>query len=304
VVCFGYLGYRNARFGRIEAHEAVTAGGREALMRAKEAAEDMGFRVLHMFVDCLWIQKEQTARCEDFQPLLEEIHRRTGLYISLDGVYRWVVFLPSRADQRIPVGNRYFGVFQNGEIKVRGLELRRRDVPPWIGEVQMDLIKHLAQAPDAAQLPDYIPGALDVLRQAYRRLNSGKVPLEDLRVSQRISRSLEKYTTPSPAARAALQLRACGKDPQPGQRVRFLFTYGKPGVWAWDRPEPVDRRTINRAVYSQLLLRAAENVFQPFGMTAADLKLAIEGNTMMQVLLPVMDGRQKKVICAGSSHSG
>ncbi|HZW04331.1 MAG TPA: DNA polymerase domain-containing protein, partial [Anaerolineaceae bacterium] len=32
VVCFGYLGFKNARFGRIEAHEAVTRYGREALL--------------------------------------------------------------------------------------------------------------------------------------------------------------------------------------------------------------------------------------------------------------------------------
>jgi DNA polymerase II len=42
VTCFGYLGYKNARFGRIEAHQAVTAYGREALLRAKETAEDLG----------------------------------------------------------------------------------------------------------------------------------------------------------------------------------------------------------------------------------------------------------------------
>ncbi len=40
VTCFGYLGYKNARFGRIEAHQAVTAYGRETLLAAKEAAED------------------------------------------------------------------------------------------------------------------------------------------------------------------------------------------------------------------------------------------------------------------------
>ena len=57
VTCFGYLGYKNARFGRIEAHEAVTAYGREALLRAKEAAEDLGFEVLHMYVDGLWVQQ-------------------------------------------------------------------------------------------------------------------------------------------------------------------------------------------------------------------------------------------------------
>jgi len=51
VVCFGYLGYKNARFGLISSHEAVTAGGREALLRAKEAAEDSGFEILHIYVD-------------------------------------------------------------------------------------------------------------------------------------------------------------------------------------------------------------------------------------------------------------
>ena len=29
VTSFGYLGYKNARFGKIEAHESVTAWGRE-----------------------------------------------------------------------------------------------------------------------------------------------------------------------------------------------------------------------------------------------------------------------------------
>ena len=36
VVCFGYLGYKNARFGKIESHEAVTAMSRELMLQAKE----------------------------------------------------------------------------------------------------------------------------------------------------------------------------------------------------------------------------------------------------------------------------
>ena len=35
VTCFGYLGYKNARFGKIEAHEAVTAYGRDKLLAPK-----------------------------------------------------------------------------------------------------------------------------------------------------------------------------------------------------------------------------------------------------------------------------
>ena len=44
VTCFGYLGYKNARFGRIEAHESVNAYSRDAILRAKEMAERRGTR--------------------------------------------------------------------------------------------------------------------------------------------------------------------------------------------------------------------------------------------------------------------
>ena len=44
VTCFGYLGYKNARFGRIEAHEAVTAYGREALSALKRLPKKWGLK--------------------------------------------------------------------------------------------------------------------------------------------------------------------------------------------------------------------------------------------------------------------
>ncbi len=53
VTCFGYLGYKNARFGKIEAHESVNAFSRDALLTAKEVAERAGFRLLHAIVDAL-----------------------------------------------------------------------------------------------------------------------------------------------------------------------------------------------------------------------------------------------------------
>lgn len=289
VVCFGYLGYKNARFGLIGSHEAVTAGGREALLRAKEASEDAGFEILHMFVDGLWIWREGCTRPEDFLPLLDEITRRTGLPIALDGVYRWVVFLPSRADSRVPVGNRYFGVFLDGSVKVRGLDARRRDAPPWVASTQMALIEHLALAPRAELLPEVLPGAVDILRRALRSLREGQIPPDDLLVGQKLSRPLEKYASPSSAARAALQLQAAGKEIQPGQRLPFWYVYGPPGVWARDLPEPVDPRRIDLRVYRKLMLRAAADVFQPFGITPRGLVLALEGNAAVLPLSPCFE---------------
>lgn len=281
VTCFGYLGYKNARFGRIEAHQAVTAYGREALLCAKETVEDQGLEVLHMYVDGLWVRGQGKCRPEDFDGLLEEIRERSGLPIALDGIYRWVVFLPSRVNANRPVANRYFGVFQSGEIKMRGIAARRHDTPFWIAGVQKTLLEILAGAetPEAG-----LPAALACLRRSYTELcalrgpahYSGKrVSLEDLLVTQRISKEVEEYRTRSPAARAAGQLKAVGKVVKPGQRVRFLFTLGEPGVYAWDLPIRPSPASLDLPRYRELLLRAAIEVLAPFGCTESGLALAI-----------------------------
>jgi len=269
VTCFGYLGYKNARFGRIEAHEAVTAYGREALLRAKEAAEDLDYEILHMNVDGLWVRKKGCNTPADFEALLADITDRTGLPISLDGVYRWVVFLPSRVNERVPVPNRYFGVFQDGSIKVRGIEARRRDTAPFIAETQMGILNILSKAPDADALKDVLPKAQDFIRKQLALLRAGQVPLEKLLVAQKLSRELGEYSSPSPAARAARQMQAVGKTVSPGQRVRFLFTLGKPGVCAWDVPERPDARRIDVPHYRTLFDRAVQTVLAPIQQSVA-----------------------------------
>ena len=272
VTCFGYLGYKNARFGRIEAHEAVTAYGREALLQAKEAAEELGFRVLHMYVDGLWVQKEGASQITDFQLLLEKILDRTGLPISLDGIYRWIAFLSSRPDPRVPVANRYFGLFKNGTWKVRGIEVRRDDTSKWVKKVQREMLDLLAEAPDAGQLVDQLPRVHALLQTRLSALRQRKIPLEDLLISQKISRRLEEYKVPSPAARAAAQLAAIDKNLIPGQRVRFLYTRGKPGVFAWDLEERPDPKTVDIDRYAELLCRAAYTILQPLGVEERTLR--------------------------------
>lgn len=263
VTCFGYLGYKNARFGRIEAHEAVTALGRETLLQAKEAAEDLGFSVLHMYVDGIWVKKAGCKNVKDFDSLLTSIHERTGLPISLDGIYRWIAFLPSRQDPRISVANRYFGVFQDGSTKERGIELRRHDTPTFISKTQRKMLNILAQAQDARDLPYYFPEIQALVNENLNTLRLGKASLEDLIVCQRLSRELGEYLMPSAAARAAMQLKAIGRSLRPGQSVRFLYMRGEPNVRAWDLPEAPNPAEIDLQYYRKLLLEAVETILGP-----------------------------------------
>jgi len=218
--------------------------------------------------------------------MLDEIAARTGLPVGLDGIYRWVAFLPSRIDSRLPVANRYFGVFQDGSTKMRGIEVRRRDTPAWIAEAQTELLDCLAQAARVEDLPTHLPEARRILRRKLADLRAGRVPLARLVVRHGLSRELDAFVTRSPAARAAGQLAAVGKHLRPGQSVRFLYTLGEPGVYAWDLPEPPNPRTLDISRYQELLLRAAETVLQVAGEK--------EDNT--QYLLPARPFQQKCIV--------
>ncbi|MFZ1398454.1 MAG: DNA polymerase domain-containing protein, partial [Candidatus Promineifilaceae bacterium] len=309
VVCFGYLGYKNARFGRIESHEAVTAYSRECLLRAKEAAEDLGYEVLHMYVDGLWVKKPGVNQNEQVRPLLNEITNRTGLPIALEGIYKWVAFLPSRVDDRVPVANRYFGVFQNGEIKMRGIEARRHDTPPWIAQVQLAMIKRLAKVPPGQPLTTALPHLITCLRQQVDDLRNGRIPPEQLLVSQRLSREIEAYRTPSPACRAARQLAAVGKPRRPGQRIRFWFVRGEMAVHAWDLPTGVETAVLDTERYLTLLLRAASAMVQPLGIDEAALHKTVFAN-LHQLPLPFLsvgllaDIRHPPLFFTGNEASG
>ncbi len=284
VTCFGYLGYKNARFGRIEAHEAVTAYGREALLRAKEAAEENGFEVLHLYVDGLWVKKAGAKQVADFQPLLDEIAQRTGLPIALEGIYRWIAFLPSRQDERIPVPNRYFGVFQDGSLKVRGLELRRRDTPLWVAEVQEAILRSLAAAPDATTAAQQIPRIIKFIRSSLRDLQQGSVAPEKLLLAQKLSRPLEEYRQPSAVACAAAQLQAVGKGRRPGQCVRFWYVHAKSGVRPWDLGNLPPLTELDLGRYRELLLRAVSTLLQPFGISERRLRQEIAAGFSIQPL--------------------
>jgi DNA polymerase-2 len=118
VTAFGYLGFKNARFGRIDAHIATCAFARQILKDTARLAETRGFKLIHGIVDSLWLKKGRATE-EDYLELKTEIEDTIRLPISFEGLYRWIVFLPSKIHRGIPALNRYYGVFRNGKIKDR-----------------------------------------------------------------------------------------------------------------------------------------------------------------------------------------
>jgi len=127
VSCFGYLGFKNAKFGRVEAHTAVTALAREALLKTQDIGEEMGFEMIHGIVDSVWLKSEKDICHEKIAEFCKRVTEEVDIQMSPKGVYKWMVIPSSRLHPSIAPLNRYYGVYRNGSIKTRGIETRRRD---------------------------------------------------------------------------------------------------------------------------------------------------------------------------------
>ena len=282
VTCFGYLGYKNARFGRIEAHEAVTAYGREVLLQAKELVEANGFRVLHIYVDGMWISKPAALERPDYESLLEDIQGRTGLHINLEGVYRWIAFLPARGEPRWAVANRYFGAYEDKSVKVRGIEARRRDTPAFIKQTQLDMIDILAEGEDIRGFRSQVPEAAAYAIERLNLLRTGKVPLKKLVITNRLSRDPSEFTTRTVNALVSRQLANRGVQLSPGESLRYILVPGPEKGRPWelldDKEGTVAAVPYDRAAYTELFLRAMESIFAAVGVDRATLDLWLLGN--------------------------
>ncbi len=222
VVCFGYLGYRNARFGRIEAHEAVTAYGREKLLLAKEMSEARGFRMLHGLTDALWITKPGMTR-DEVLALCDEIGKAAEVSIELEGIYKWVVFLPSKVHPDLPVPGRFFGTFEDGKIKARGLAFRRDDTPPLIKEAQERMLQAVSSCKDSREYRERKGEIREILKEYEIRLRSGDVCNEDLLVAKSVRQKISEYKVANHTALALKQLDEAGIEIHPGEKIHYLM---------------------------------------------------------------------------------
>jgi len=273
VVSFGYLGFKNARFGKIEAHQTVCAFAREFLMRSAEVAEEHGCKIIHGIVDSIWLKDTKNRPPEEFEKVTkevaEEITKSVGIPMSWDGRYNVIVFLPSRAEPDIPALSHYWGIKSNGEVKVRGIEVRRRDVPKIIKDAQYAFIDVFQGASSVKEFMRRIPKAKNVFYRYIDKIETGKISREELTIRQRISRKPSQYKVNSYQAVAARQLERSGVVVTPGKNVRYII------LNADADPKFPEKKVIlsdiydekkhqyDKKKYVELLKRAFENIF-PF----------------------------------------
>ncbi len=121
----------------------------------------------------------------------------------------------------------FAGAFSTGEIKVRGIALRRSDTPPFVAAFQRELLERMAKAGGLADLRVMLPELRDVLEDALSELRAGRVPIEELAITRRLSKAPNEYVANTAAAAVTRELCGRGVPLRPGSKIRYLLADGK-----------------------------------------------------------------------------
>jgi len=262
VATFGYLGHANAKFGRIDAHMAVCAWDRKVLLDAARVAERRGFRVMHGIVDSLWL-KGPGAGEDDYRRVGREIEEETGFDLAFEGVYKWIAFPPSKMSYALPVLNRYFGVYRDGKLKVRGIEARRHDTPELFSKCQMEMLKVLAGADGVEEARGMVGRCVEIFLEHAEALLRGEVPLEVLLFTRNLSRKPGEYVNRSLTSTVADQLVREGVELHAGESVRYVIEdQGAGRAVPYDLMDGGTRYDAGR--YVELLAESCSTILEPF----------------------------------------
>jgi DNA polymerase I len=202
----------------------------------------------------------------------------TGIELDHEGVYDWVAFCPT-AEGRDGALTKYFGRQKSGEYKYRGIECRQRSTPPWIADLQRDLI----EVYDKTRETDAVLGrVLDAIGD----LRAGRVDPDELAIRNRVTKTPAEYGHETRNVAALRRAEDSVGGIAPGEDVEYVVV--NDDVSSRDRVELLseDPQDYDTEFYVELVTRASTGVLGPFGYTQEDVISGVESTQQLELTTP------------------
>jgi DNA polymerase elongation subunit (family B) len=266
LVClYGSTGSLWNRFGNVLAFEEINRLSREILIKTKDIVQGLGYELVYADTDSVFIKRKSSTI--GYNELVDTLSKQTGLSISVDYHYKFLVLLPLEADEKIEVLKHYFGITFDNELVARGIEIRRHDVPAFIKQFQTQLLHTLFDCKDSSEIMTKgYENALLLVTQAIDTIITGEgLDDKDLIISKLLRQDIQKYKSLFPHVSAAIQSR---RYPLKGETIQYIYTDSKHNN-PLCRVTPIENFAslpqYDKEKYQEMILDAAETVLGFFG---------------------------------------
>ncbi len=270
LVClYGASGSIWNRFSDVKFFEEINKYARQILLRTKDIVQNADFELIYADTDAVFLKKKNGTR-EDFEEIKNVIAKETGLDLTLEFHYKYLVLLYIEADEKMEARKHYFGHTYDNQLITRGIETRRHDSPIFIKEFQRTLLSKLfdCNTYEEVQTTGY-ENALMYITQSIDKLMNGEVQITDLVISKLLRQNIEKYKSLFPHVAAAIQLNVSGVITNRGDNIQYIHTDSS-------HADPLHRITPAKLIssenydkekYLEMLLDSAEVVLSIFGFS-------------------------------------
>jgi DNA polymerase elongation subunit (family B) len=212
--------------------------------------------------------KKKDATRKDYVEIMNQLIQETGLEMTLEFHYKFLVLLYIEADEKMEAKKHYFGLTYDSQLITRGIDTRRHDSPTFIKEFQMTLLSKLFECNTTEEvLTTGYQNALEYITQNIDKLMNGKVQITDLVVSKLLRQNIEKYRSLFPHVAAAIRLNVSGEVTNRGDSIQYVHTdsnHTNP-LYRVTPAKLMTSKVYDKEKYLEMLLDAAEAVLSIFG---------------------------------------
>ena len=211
---YGYLGYSGARWYSRESAEATTYLGREYIKDAIEIAEEMGFEMTYGDTDSVMLRKEDLE--EHLDDFLERVNSELPEFMELEfeGLFKRGFFTSKESGEGAK--KKYALIDEEDNLKITGFEQVMRDWSPIAKKTQKKVLEKV--------LKDEIEGAAKIVKETIEELNSGNIPVEELKIYTTLTKPPEEYGSTSPHVEAAKRAKKKGEKIEPETTIDYVIT--------------------------------------------------------------------------------
>lgn len=204
---YGYTGWNAARWYKKECAEATTAWGREMIKKAIDKAQTQNFEVLYSDTDSIFVKHKEGNTKKEANKLAKKLSKNLPLLLEVEDYFDTIFFTEKK--------KRYAGLKSNGEIYIRGLEVRRGDWCKLAKEIQKEVISVILRKKDPQS-------AVKLVQETINKIKKGKIPYEKLIIRKTLNKKIQNYESKQAHVKAAEKAKQSGYKVSPGGKVGFI----------------------------------------------------------------------------------
>jgi DNA polymerase elongation subunit (family B) len=275
LVClYGTTGSIWNRYGNVRVFEEINWLSREILIKTKDVVQKLGCELIYADTDSIFIKNpEGVEPSNQYEKIVGKLRRETGLPISVEHDFKFLVLLPLEANEKIEALKQYYGITHEGHLVVRGVEIRRHDTPKFIKEFQTELLSALFDCENVEEIINkgYENSLLLVTKAIDKIMIGGEdITQDDLVIHKLLGQDIRKYRSLFPHVSAAIQLSNNeDKPPSKGDTIKYIYTntrHKNPLCRVASIDSSISEKLdYDKEKYKEMILDAAETVLGFFG---------------------------------------